>query len=148
MAPRARVLIAAPEVVIRQLGAAVMEHVDVAGAPTWERALECLSEPPLHLVVICYVFDELRPYRLIQHVRDSAQREVPIILVRAVSVPLGETRETDLRKGYSELGANLFLNFSDYADRHGLDAALQEFQRSVHAMLATQSGIPTEAADG
>src|SRR5687768_15144865 len=131
----ARVLLAAPAVVIRQLSGALPTDVDVIGAGTWDDAVQRLSEVSPHLIVVCYVFDEMRPYRFIQHVRDTEHRRVPIFLIRAVSVPLGTTLESDLRRSYVDLGVNAFLNFSDLANERGLEVALQEFRRVVISLL-------------
>jgi CheY-like chemotaxis protein len=116
----ARILLTAPAVVIRQ---------------TWDDAVQRLPEVTPQLIIVCYVFDEMRPYRFIQHVRDTQYQRVPIFLIRAVSVPLGATLESDLRRSYVDLGVNAFLNFSDLANERGLDVALQEFRRVVISLL-------------
>jgi CheY-like chemotaxis protein len=128
---------AAPAVVIRQLSAPLPDDVKVIGAATWEDAVKRLPEAAPHLVIVCYIFDEMRPYRFIRHVRSTEYGRAPIFLVRAVTVPLGATQEADLRRSYTELGVNAFLNFSDLANERGLDAALQEFRRVVVSLLTT-----------
>ena len=133
----ARLLLAAPAVVIRQLSAALPEDVDIIGVGTWDDAVQRLPEAAPHLIIVCYIFDEMRPYRFIQHVRATEFRDAPIFLVRAVSVPLGATQESELRRSYTELGVNAFLNFSDLANERGLDVALQEFRRVVVSLLPT-----------
>lgn len=135
MANRARVLIAAPALVIRQLGAALPSDVEVVGAATWEEATQRLEAAVPRLVVVCYIFDEARPYRFIRHVRQTKYGHTPIFLVRAVTVPLGSTHEADLRRSYTDLGVNEFMNFSDLANERGLDAALQEFARVAASLL-------------
>jgi PleD family two-component response regulator len=134
MANRACVLIAAPALVIRQLGAALPPEVEVVGAATWEEATQRLEVADPALIVVCYVFDEMRPYRFIRHARQK-YRNTPIFLVRAVTVRLGSGHEADVRRSYTDLGANEFMNFSDLANERGLDTALQEFAR-VAASLA------------
>ena len=131
-----RVLIAGPALVIRQLSAVLPQGAEVVGAAIWEDAVQRLSEIDPDLIVVCYVFDELRPYRFIQHVR-SESRRIPIMLVRAVTVPWGATQESDVRRSYEEMGVDAFLNFSDIANTAGLDAALHEFRRVVVSLLAT-----------
>jgi CheY-like chemotaxis protein len=137
MPNRGRILMAAPALVIRQLSAALPPDVEVVGAATWEEAVQRLPEGPLHLIVVCYIFDEMRPYRFIRHVRQTTYRHTPIFLVRAVTVRLGSTNESDLRRSYTDLGVNEFLNFSDLANERGLDAALQEFARVAASLLRT-----------
>jgi hypothetical protein len=66
---------------------------------------------------------------------------VPIFLIRAVTIPLDATQESDLRRSYVDLGVNAFLNFSDLANERGLDAALEEFRRVALSLLP-------KAADG
>jgi PleD family two-component response regulator len=61
-----RVLVAAPAVVIRQLRAALPEDAEVTGAATWDDAVRGLTEVTPQLIIVCYVFDEVRPYRFIQ----------------------------------------------------------------------------------
>ena len=129
-----RIFLAAPALVIRQLSE-VLPDVEVVGAATWDDAVKRLPNSKPHLVIVCYIFDEMRPYRFIQHVRDTEYRRTPIFLVRAVTVPLGSTLEADLRKSYTELGVSAFLNFSDLANEQGLDAALQEFRRVAVSLL-------------
>ena len=134
---RARIFLAAPAVVVRQLSAALPEDVDVISAATWEDAVHRLPDAAPHLVIVCYIFDEMRPYRFIQHVKTTKYQRAPIFLVRAVTVPLGSTLEADLRRSYTDLGVNAFLNFSDLANERGLDAALEEFRRVVFSLLRT-----------
>jgi len=133
------VFIAAPAVVIRQLSAALHDGIDVIGAATWDDAIQKLPDSFPGLVIVCYVFDEIRPYRFIQHVRAGEYGQAPILLVRAVTLPLGATQESEMRRSYTDLGVNAFLNFSDLANERGLDAALQEFRRVVDSLLAPQS---------
>ena len=128
---------AAPAIVIRQLREALPADVDVIGAGTWDDAVQRLAEVSPRLSIVCYIFDKARPYRFIQHVRGSKHRGAPIFLIRAVTVPLGATHESDLRRSYTELGVNAFLNFSDLANERGLDAALQEFRRVVYSLVPT-----------
>ena len=135
MANRARVLIAAPALVIRQLGGALPPDVEVVGAATWEEATQCLQAAAPRLIVVCYIFDEMRPYRFIRHVRETKYRHTPIFLVRAVTVPLGSTNEAELRRSYTDLGVNEFMNFSDLANERGLDVALQEFVRVAASLV-------------
>ena len=99
--------------------------------------MQRLPDRTPHLIVVCYIFDEMRPYRFVQHVRETKYRHTPIFLVRAVTVPLGSTHESELRRSYTDLGVNEFLNFSDLANERGLDAALQEFARLADLLLRT-----------
>lgn len=139
-----RIFLAAPAVVVRQLSAALPKDVEVISAAIWDDAVQRLRDAAPQLIIVCYIFDEMRPYRFIQHVRDTEYQRAPIFLIRAVTVPLGTTLETDLRRSYVDLGVNAFLNFSDLANEHGLDAALHEFRRVVVSLLPT-TGEPGES---
>jgi hypothetical protein len=54
-------LIAAPFPIVRKLKAGVADQVDVMAAETYEKALACLRERQVDLLVVCYVFDDVRP---------------------------------------------------------------------------------------
>jgi CheY-like chemotaxis protein len=144
---RPRIFVAAPAVVIRQLSAPLPEDVEVIGAASWEDAVQLLPGAAPHLIIVCYIFDEMRPYRFIQHVKGTKYAQAPIFLVRAVTVPLGSALESDMRRSYTDLGVSAFLNFSDLANDRGLDAALQEFRRIAVSFLPT-AAKQEESASG
>ena len=89
---------------IRQLSGALPTDVEVIGAGTWDDAVQRLSEVSPHLIVVCYVFDEMRPYRFIQHVRDTESRRVPIFLIRAVSLTATYSPGTTIATSIPEEG--------------------------------------------
>ena len=61
---------------------------------TWDDAVSRLEEKAADLIVICYAFDEMRPFRLLQYLRQGRRRaHLPTILVRALPVPLGKNEE-------------------------------------------------------
>jgi hypothetical protein len=129
------VLIAAPLDVVRELGAALGNGAKVVGASTFAESLDLLGKEEPHLIVVCYAFDELRPYRLIQHVRlDREDKLIPIILVRALPVRFG-TEEAQVRDSYSAMGVNQFLNVWGETQRHGRPAALQRFRDCAFDLL-------------
>jgi len=77
MSRRHRVLIAAPPDVVRRLQAALAEEeIDAVGASTPHEAERRLEEP-FDLVVVCYVFDETRPYRLVHQARNPRPARPP-----------------------------------------------------------------------
>jgi PleD family two-component response regulator len=128
------VLIAAPLDVVRELGAALGDGVKVVGATTFDDALACLKDKP-NVIVVCYVFDELRPYRLIQHVRSELEDvAIPIVLVRALPVRFG-SEESAVKDSYLAMGVNQFLNVWTETQRHGRPAALQQFSNCVFSFL-------------
>jgi CheY-like chemotaxis protein len=129
-----RVLIAAPLGVIRELAAALGNGVEVLGATTWTESLNRLEQAP-DVIVVCYVFDELRPYRLIQHVRAELEdRPIPIVLVRALPVRLGN-EENDVRDSYLAIGVTEFLNLWAETQRHDRPTALELFRDCISGLL-------------
>jgi CheY-like chemotaxis protein len=96
---RNRLFIAAPAAVIRHLGGLFAAHeVEIVGCETWDDAVSRLEEKEADLLVICYAFDEMRPFRLLQYLRQERPRaHLPTILVRALPVPLGKTQEEQIR---------------------------------------------------
>lgn len=123
------VLIAAPVPVITKLKAGVADRVEVLAAETYEEALACLRERHIDLLVLCYVFDNVRPYRLLNHLQDLRKRP-PAMLVRALPVPLRE-KEAELRRAYGSLGVREFQNFSDQETMEGKEFALAQFRSLV-----------------
>lgn len=128
-----RMLIAAPAPVVRELGAAFeADGAEILGAETWEDAMACLHDCEPDVVILCYVFDEARPYRLLQYLgHEWRRRHVPTILVRALPVPLGRSQEEEIRAAYKSLGVDEFFNLYDEGERHGRPAALRAFRDCV-----------------
>jgi hypothetical protein len=81
-------------------------------------------------------FDELRPFRLLQHLRQEPRAaHVPTMLVRALPIPIGEAEEARIREAHTTLGVDQFFNLSDEARRTDRAAALQKFRDAVRALL-------------
>jgi hypothetical protein len=132
-ASRPLALIAAPNTVVNRLRRGVEDHLQIIAAETYEDALPLLRERPIDLLIVCYVFDGVRPYRLLNHLPELKPRP-RAMLVRALSVPLREEDQT-LRASYAALGVGGFQNFSDQEKRVGRDAALQQFRKIVLELL-------------
>jgi PleD family two-component response regulator len=145
MAARSGILIAAPADVIRRLGAALADDAEISGAETWDQALERLDEQQPQLIIVCYAFDEMRPFRLVHYVRhewQATRANVPTILVRALPVPLRKTQEDQIRESYKTLGVDEFFNLHDEGERRGSEEALQEFRESVIRRLPMTPDAP------
>jgi CheY-like chemotaxis protein len=114
--PALRALIAAPNGVVQTLGNALRElGVQVYAGVTPEAAASHLTAE-LDLILVCYVFDDLHPYRFINRIRnDSPHKRTPLILIRALPVPLGESQESEIRRAYGSIGVNEFVNYSQLA---------------------------------
>jgi CheY-like chemotaxis protein len=136
-AQRYRIFIAAPAAVIRHLGGLFAAHeIEIVGCETWDDAVSRLEEKEADLVVICYAFDEMRPFRLLQYLRQERPRaHLPTILVRALPVPLGRTHEEQIRESYQNLGVDQFYNLHDEKQREGDEVALRHFRDAVLARL-------------
>lgn len=135
---RPRVLLAAPADVIRQLRPA-LDEVEVLAAETWDQAIGNLRRDNPCAVVVCYLFDEMRPFRLLHYLRYEWQRKtLPVILVRAVAVDFGATEDEQVREAYEALGVADFFNLADVATHNGEREALDRFRRLVmrHLPLA------------
>lgn len=133
---RCRIVIAAPLPVVRELSTGLHEHCDIKDAETYEEVTGLIARQCPDLVLVCYVFDEMRPFRLISYVREELGRgNLPIVLVRALPVPLGATQEAEIRESYKTLGVAEFVNFRDYARERGVDRALEYLRAVVLRLL-------------
>jgi hypothetical protein len=129
-------LIAAPAAVIKELGSALADEVERIGVETFDDAVATAKERKPNVLIVCYAFDELRPFRLLQHLRQEARAaHVPTMLVRALPIPIGEAEEARIREAYTTLGVDQFFNLSDEARRTDRAAALQKFRDAVRALL-------------
>src|SRR3954463_59313 len=128
---RPRILIAAPLAVCRELGHALMDHVDIIAAETLEEAIAAAQDCP-RLILVCYAFDEMRPFRLLHQLRgEQSGPRCPIVLVRALPISFGAVQEAEVRESYKTLGVEEFFNLHEEKRRHGRDAALNAFRNSV-----------------
>jgi hypothetical protein len=117
-----------------------LEDVHVLHCETLEQAIERIAAEKVHLIVLCYLFDDLRPFRLIHHVRNDLGRpDVPILLVRAVDWQLDEAQLRQMTRAYEGIGIDGFVDLCAEAQAHGDEAALQRFRRSVMSRLATSA---------
>lgn len=123
---------------------ALAEDLEVFATETWEEAVSRLHGEKPDMIVVCYAFDEMRPFRLLHYVRHEWQsRKIPIVLLRALPIRLGATQEAQIREAYQSLGVNGFFNLWEEAAVHGIEDALQRFRSSVRRHLSadkTDSG--------
>jgi CheY-like chemotaxis protein len=129
-------LIAAPAAVIKELGSVLADDVARIGVETFDDAVATVKEGRPDVLIVCYAFDEVRPFRLLQHLRqESRGGHVPTMLVRALPIPIGEAEEARIREAYTTLGVDQFFNLNDEARRTDRAAALQKFRGAVRALL-------------
>ena len=132
-----RTLIAAPPGVVETLGNALRElAVEVyPGINTAEAGAHL--ERDLDLILVCYVFDDVRPYRFINRIRnESSHVRTPLILVRALPVPLGESQEWEIRQAYKSIGVDEFINYSQLSHQNGAAHADRALREGVSKLLS------------
>ena len=122
------------------LGKALSDDVSFSGGDTWDRCVSWLDQNDPALVLVCYAFDEMRPFRLISYIRDDARhnarpKRLPVVLVRALPVPLRDTQEAEIRESYKSLGITEFINLRRLIDEHGQEAALEGFRTRMTDFL-------------
>ena len=132
-----RTLIAAPPAVVQTLGEALRElAVEVYPGTTSAEAGAHLAKE-LDLILICYVFEDVRPYRLINRIRnESPHRQTPLILVRALPVPLGDSQEWEIRQAYKSIGVDDFVNYSQLLSEQGEAQAKRALRESVSRVVS------------
>jgi PleD family two-component response regulator len=116
-----KVLLAATAVGGKQLSIAIMGVVDLHLAHDYQMAISCLAEPVCpDLVIVSYHFDQLRPYRLVQQMKDDGQTSmIPILLVRALPLHLGTPNAAQLKDAYIALGVTDFIDVEDVERKRG-----------------------------
>ena len=114
-----------------------LEGLSVRIAETYDAALAELEAHAPEAIVLAYHFDQLRPFRLVQHVRGHDELSgLPIILVRIISIELGTTKEAELEEAYRGIGVDDFLNLQTEIEQHGRAAALQRLRDAVLRLRA------------
>jgi PleD family two-component response regulator len=122
------------------LGGALSDDASAVGGETWDRCVAWLNDHQPALVLVCYAFDEMRPFRLISYIRDDQQRKsLPTVLVRALPVPLGATQEAEIRESYKTLGVADFVNVRGLIEELGERLALEKFRTRIAELLRYRS---------
>jgi hypothetical protein len=137
---RPRVLIAGPaEVCCKGLLLALEDDVQILPCETLDQAVERIRREDPHFIVVCTLFDEMRPFRLIHHVRSELDKpDLPIMLVQIVEAHLGSTLVKQMSDAYGSIGANGFIDLREEAEAYGAERALQRFRASVISRLQLQ----------
>ena len=117
------VLLADTPAGLRELAPVIDGAARVLTAETYEQAMQrCMDDRP-DAVLVGYHFDEVRPYRLIQELKEQAcAKGIPVILVRALALASSGDESDEIRAGYRELGADDFIDF--FAERKSLGKKL------------------------
>jgi|SRR5687767_3141487 len=139
-APPIRTLIAAPSSVVQTLGNALRDVGVEARPGTTMTEAESELAARLDLILVCYVFDDVRPYRFIGRIRsEGPNARTPIILVRALPVPLGQSQEWEIRRAYQSIGVDEFVNYSQLVHDQGAGPANQALRQCVLRVLRPRS---------
>ena len=135
--PSPKVLLAATVDASKQVTAYLAGLVELVTAHTFDKAvaLLCSGERPA-LVVVGYHFDELRPYRFIQHVKSDPQSaDLPVLLIRALPLHLGTDNVETMRDAYTGIGVTDFVSLHDLERDHGHARAAEVFRQTVLTIL-------------
>ena len=135
-----RTLIAAPSPVVQTLSNALGElGVEVRPGTSVSEAEGHLATR-FDLILVCYVFDDVHPYRFVGRIRgEGANAYTPVILVRALPVPLGESQEWEIRRAYQSIGVDEFVNYSQLVHDQGEGPANQALRQCVLRVLRPRS---------
>ena len=110
-----------------------LDHVEVLEAHTFDEATQLAERRHPRICIIGYHFDEMRPYRLVQHVRGMDWASgADILVIRALPLRQPASEEEALRKAYMSIGADDYLTlYSDADHRQQLDPLRQAVQRRI-----------------
>lgn len=113
---------------------------DVLRCETLEQVVERIRHDSPELIVLCYLFDEMRPFRLVHHVRNDLRRaDLPILLVQPVDWHLDDAQIKQMSDAYESIGINGFVNFHEDVQTYGEKKTLQRFRTLVMNLLHSQS---------
>lgn len=133
MPGRPTILIAAPAAVFGKMERVLAKGADLENTEDFEGTASRLAEGGLDLFILCYIFDDLRPYRILNYLQEHEVAKPTTVLVRALPVPLRE-KEEDVELAYRELGVARFVNLSDAEQRDG-PRALARFADLVFSLV-------------
>ncbi len=114
---------------------------ETACATSWADAVRSLEEKRPEIVLLGYHFDETRPYRFLQHLRnDPLTRHIPVLIVRGVAVQQGPYMDEEIRESYKDLGADAYVAIDKSAadatassDRERLDTIVRKLMQNSSA---------------
>jgi hypothetical protein len=139
------ILVAATSLAMRAIEHALGTGVALMRARTLDEALKLIAEAAPNLVIVGYHFEQARA--LLHYLQEQFRsQKVPVILVRVLTLPLGQRNESDIRAAYKPLGVDDFVSLFDDEQRLGAEGAVERFRSVVLGRLnfASQSwaGMP------
>lgn len=134
------VLLAGAAVCCKELLQVLRDDHDVFRCDTLDEAAERLKHESPDVIVLCYLFDEMRPFRLIHHVRnDLRRRDLPILLVQPVDWNLDDAQTRQMTDAYESIGINGFVDLCEDVKASGDEEPLQRFRTLVSRLLSSKS---------
>lgn len=132
---RPRALVAALPSTGAWIREALSPQAEVGFAGDLDSAMSAFRSRRPDLVIVGYHFDQARPHRMIQAVREE-DAAVPILLVRALPLDRRDARDAQIRESYVELGANQYLVVDDHVVGRGDGGNRLVLGAAVRALLA------------
>ena len=97
-----------------------------------EAALQLCAEHPPDVVLVSYLFDELRPYRVVRTLReDPCSSNAAIVLFRFLPLRSLRFDEDEVRQAYEDLGCTTCVDCYPELEERGLDAAIAKLKEAV-----------------
>ena len=129
------VLVAAPPTGAQEVLASLSNDAHCDVAESFEHAARQLDRDKYDALVVGYYFDDARPFRIVTYARSRFAGAVPVILMRALALPLGNKDESEIRAAYRELGADDFIDFRHDADCLGIEKARERLRKAILGRL-------------
>ena len=117
------------------------DEFEIRGATTWDDAVRCLGERP-QVAIVGYHFDGMRPYRLLQKIREEADSQLGVVLIRALPVLPQRTDEDGIEESYRQLGADVYLVLDKAARGERFSEASERLRSAVRRLTARPPESP------
>lgn len=115
-------------------------------ATSWAEAVRSLEEKRPEIALLGYHFDETRPYRFIQHLRnDPLTKHIPVLLVRGTGVQQGPYVDEEIGESYKDLGANGYVAIDKSAACASASTESDRLVRIVRELMQNASASPRDA---
>jgi PleD family two-component response regulator len=136
MADAARVVLVADTAQALPLVARLLgDEFEIRGATTWDDAVRCLGEQP-HVAIVGYHFDGMRPYRLLQKIREEDDACLGVVVIRAAPLVPHGADEKEIEESYRQLGADTYLVLDKTARGEQFVEASARLRSAVRRLFA------------
>lgn len=124
------------------------DEFTVIPATTCEEALRSLQADEPDVAIIGYHFDDQRPYRLLQSIRDAGDAaRMGVILVRALPVLPHRRDESEIEESYRQLGVDAYLVLDKTARGEDFDAVSKRLRTTVWRLCAQRVGASSAGGE-